>query len=202
MLIIISIIENEETILLENTVSKINYFSMTSYFIIPGLGNSDENHWQTHFENSGENFIRIDQKSWDEPNCEDWIQNIENAISGLEPLEVVLIAHSLGCTAVAQWAKRFSKTIKGALLVAPSDIENPVYTFPMTGFTPIPLEKLPFKSIVVASSNDIWVSQERAHFFANAWGSDYINIGEAGHINVAGGYGEWSFGLELLKQFD
>ncbi|MER0440128.1 alpha/beta fold hydrolase [Emticicia sp. W12TSBA100-4] len=175
---------------------------MTTYFIIPGLGNSDENHWQTHFENSGENFIRINQKSWDEPDCEDWIQNIEKAVSDYEPSNVVLIAHSMGCTAVAQWAKRFPKTIKGALLVAPSDIENPVYTFPMTGFTPIPLEKLPFKSIVVASSNDIWVSEERAKFFADAWGSEYLNIGEAGHINVAGGYGEWPAGLELLKSFD
>lgn len=177
------------------------YF-MTTYFIIPGLGNSDENHWQTHFENSGENFIRINQKSWDEPDCEDWIQNIEKAISAYEPSDVVLIAHSMGCTAVAQWAKRFPQTIKGALLVAPSDIENPVYTFSMTGFTPIPLEKLPFKSIMVASSNDVWVSEERAKFFADAWGSDFINIGEAGHINVAGGYGEWPAGLELLKSFD
>ncbi len=72
----------------------------------------------------------------------------------------------------------------------------------MTGFTPIPTKKLPFKSIVVASSNDIWVSQERAQSFADAWGSAFINIGEAGHINVAGGYGEWPFGLEVLKQFE
>jgi uncharacterized protein len=176
--------------------------SMTTYFIIPGLGNSDENHWQTHFENSGENFVRIMQKSWDEPDCEDWVLNIENAISGYEPSEVVLVAHSLGCTAVAQWAKRFPKAIKGALLVAPSDIENPVYTFPMTGFTPIPTEKLPFKSIVVLSTNDIWVSEERARYFAETWGSEFINIGEAGHINVSAGYGEWPFGLELLRKFD
>lgn len=103
---------------------------------------------------------------------------------------------------MAQWAKRFPKTIKGALLVAPSDIENPVYNFSMTGFTPIPLEKLPFKSITVASSNDVWVSEERAKFLADAWVSEFINIGEAGHINVAGGYGEWPVGLELLKRFD
>jgi len=173
---------------------------MTTYFIIPGLGNSDENHWQTHFENSGENFIRINQKSWDEPDGEDWIQNIEQAVLAHEPSSVVLIAHSLGCTAVAQWAKHFPKAIKGALLVAPSDIENPVYKFPMTGFTPIPLEKLPFKSIVVASSNDVWVSEDRAKFFADAWGSEYVNIGKAGHINVASGYGEWPSGLELLKK--
>lgn len=175
---------------------------MTTYFIIPGLGNSDENHWQTHFESSGENFIRINQKSWDEPDCKDWIQNIDNAISGYEASDVVLVAHSLGCTAVAQWAKRFPKAIKGALLVAPSDIDNPVYTFQMTGFTPIPLEKLLFKSIVVTSSNDVWVSEERARFFAEAWGSEFIEIGEAGHINVAGGYGEWPFALDLLKRFE
>lgn len=175
---------------------------MTTYFIIPGLGNSDENHWQTHFENSGGNFIRVNQKSWDEPDCEDWVQNIETAVSAFEPSDVVLIAHSLGCVAVAQWVKRFSKVIKGALLVAPSDIENPVYTFPMNGFTPIPTEKLPFKSIVVSSTNDIWVSEERARFFANAWGSEFISIGDAGHINVGSGFGDWPFGLELLKRFE
>lgn len=175
---------------------------MTTYFIIPGLGNSNENHWQTHFENSGENFVRINQKSWDEPDCEDWVLNIENAISDYEPSEVVLVAHSLGCVAVAQWAKRFPKAIKGALLVAPSDIENPVYTFSMTGFTPIPTERLSFKSIAVTSSNDIWVSEERARFFAEAWGSELINIGEAGHINVSAGYGEWPFGMELLSRFE
>lgn len=175
---------------------------MTNYFIIPGLGNSDDKHWQTHFEHSGDNFIRINQKDWDEPNCEDWITNIEKTVATYDPSTVVLIAHSMGCTAVAQWAKQYKKAIKGALLVAPSDIENPVYTFPMTGFTPIPLEKLPFKSIVVASSNDIWVSEERAKFFADAWGSEYLNIGEAGHINVAGGYGEWPAGMQLLKSFD
>lgn len=175
---------------------------MTNYFIIPGLGNSGEGHWQTHFENSGENFIRINQKSWDEPECEDWIHNIEATIADFEPSTVVLIAHSLGCTAVAQWAKRYNKAIKGALLVAPSDIENPVYTFPMMGFTPIPLDQLPFKTIVVASANDVWVSEERAKFFADAWGSEFINIGEAGHINVAGGYGEWPDGLRLLERFE
>lgn len=173
-----------------------------TYFIIPGLGNSDENHWQTHFENSGKNFIRINQKNRDEPDCEDWIANIEKAMVFLEPSTVVLIAHSMGCTAVAQWAKRYKKSIKGALLVAPSDIENPVYTFSMTGFSPIPIEKLPFKSIVVASSNDVWVSETRAKFFADTWGSEYLNIGEAGHINVAGGYGEWQAGLESLNSFD
>lgn len=117
-----------------------------------------------------------------------------------DPQQVVLIGHSLGCTAIAHWAKRFGKSIKGAMLVAPSDIENPVYTFPATGFSPIPLEKILFPTLVVASTDDPWVSMERAAFFASSWGSELVSIGPAGHINVASGHGAWEEGLELLKR--
>jgi predicted alpha/beta hydrolase family esterase len=54
----------------------------------------------------------------------------------------------------------------------------------------------------VASSNDYYVTTERARLFADSWGSELINIGDAGHINVASGFGEWKQGLELLKQLD
>ena len=175
---------------------------MTQYLIIPGLGNSGEDHWQTHFEKSGGNFQRIEQKEWDAPACLDWVENIQKAVSQFDSKDVVLVAHSLGCTAVVQWAKKYKTKIKGAFLVAPSDIENPVYTFQATGFTPIPLEKLPFPSLVVASTNDVWVSEKRARFFAENWGSNLINIGKAGHINADAGYGIWPEGLEKLKIFE
>lgn len=35
---------------------------MTNYFIIPGLGNSGDEHWQTFFEQTGNNFQRIVQQ--------------------------------------------------------------------------------------------------------------------------------------------
>ncbi len=92
--------------------------------------------------------------------------------------------------------------IKGALLVAPSDIENRVYTFPATGFAPIPLQTIPFKTMVVASNNDPWVSLERAQLFANAWGSRLMNIGAAGHINADSGFGPWDQGLQYLQEFE
>lgn len=172
---------------------------MTNYFIVPGLGNSGEAHWQTFFEKSGDNFQRIEQQEWDSPDCTDWIATIDKAISTFDPATVVLIGHSLGCTAIAYWAYEYKKIIKGAFLVAPSDIESPRYTFIATGFTPIPLNRLSFKSIVVASSNDPWVSLERAKYFAENWGSEFINIGDAGHINAEAGFGEWQEGLEILK---
>lgn len=173
---------------------------MNNYFIVPGLGNSGPEHWQTFFENSANNFQRIEQQEWDAPACSEWIANIDRAIEQYDPETVVLIGHSLGCTAIAQWAKKYGRKIKAALLVAPSDIENPVYTFPATGFSPIPLMPFNFKTIVVASSNDPWVSLERATYFASHWGSELVNIGDAGHINAASGHWQWQEGLSILKK--
>jgi uncharacterized protein len=175
---------------------------MTNYFIVPGLGNSGEEHWQTYFENSGDDFRRINQLEWDAPDCNDWVSTIEEQLKSFDLSTVVLIAHSLGCATIAHWAEKYNRKIKGALLAAPSDIEAPVYDFPATGFSPIPVSKINFKTIVVASANDPWVSLARAKYFAGNWGSDFVNIGNAGHINTAAGYGPWPQGLELLKQFD
>ncbi len=173
-------------------------FTMTTYYIIPGLGNSGEEHWQTYFERQGPNFIRIQQMEWDAPKCQDWIEAIEQALKGVDLREVVLVGHSLGCATIAHWAQQYHKVVKGAFLVAPSDLEAPLYTFPAEGFAPFPLQKLPFSSLVVASSNDPWVSLDRAKQFADAWGSNFLNIGEAGHINASAGFGDWPEGLELL----
>lgn len=173
---------------------------MTNYFIVPGLGNSGPEHWQTYFETLGDNFQRVNQQEWDAPACKDWIETIDKSISDYDLSTVVLIGHSLGCSAIAHWAAKYKRKIKGAMLVAPSDMEAPQYTFPTKGFNPMPAERIDFKTIVVASSNDVWVSLERAQYFANNWNSEFIAIGEAGHINVSSGFGEWKEGLEILKK--
>lgn len=175
---------------------------MTHYFTIPGLGNSGPDHWQTFFEKNNDNFQRINQQEWDAPNCSNWIETIDKALAPYDPSTVVLIGHSLGCSTIAHWAVKYKRKIKGALLVAPSDLEAPQYTFPATGFAPIPLAKIPFKTIVVASADDPWISLERAEYFASYWGSQFINIGNAGHINTASGHKEWKEGLAILKTLD
>ena len=172
---------------------------MTTYLIVPGLGNSGKDHWQTYFENSGSNFYRIEQQEWEKPSCEDWIETIDKKVSEFDLSSIVLIGHSLGCLTIAHWASKYKKQIKGALLVAPSDLEAPQYTFPATDFAPIPLEKINFPTIVVTSADDVWVSLERAAFFAESWGSELINIGNAGHINASSGHTRWDEGLEILK---
>ncbi len=173
---------------------------MTKYFIIPGLGNSGPDHWQTWFEQSGASFQRIWQSEWDAPVCSDWINRINQALAEEDLSQVVLIGHSLGVMTIVHWAVTYGKTIKGAFLVAPSDPEDPKYTFPAKGYAPVPLKKLPFPSIVVTSSNDHWVTLERAAYFAEQWGSELVNLGEAGHINAESGHGPWPQGLDLLQQ--
>lgn len=173
---------------------------MVNYLIIPGLGNSGPEHWQTYFENSADNFRRVNQLEWDAPACNDWVSTLDAAISEFDPSTVVLIAHSLGCATVAHWFSQSKRPVRGAMLVAPSDIETPAYTFPATGFAPIPLVRFNFRTIVVASVDDLWVSIERAQYFANHWGSEFINIGNAGHINAASGHTRWNEGLEILKR--
>jgi predicted alpha/beta hydrolase family esterase len=174
---------------------------MTHYYLVPGLGNSGPRHWQTYFEQSSASFTRIQQTDWDAPVCSNWVETVDHALQDADLSNTVLIGHSLGCSTIAHWAARYNKTVKGALLVAPSDVENPVYTFPVTGFAPVPLDKINFKTLVVASSDDQWVSLERAQFFAAHWGSELLNIGDAGHINADAGFGEWEEGLEMLKRF-
>jgi uncharacterized protein len=172
---------------------------MTHYLIVPGLGSSGPEHWQTYFETLGDNFHRIEQEEWDAPDCETWIATIDKKVAAFDAETVVLIGHSLGCTAIAHWATKYKKQVKGALLVAPSDFEAPQYTFPATGFAPIPRDKIGFKTILVTSADDIWVTLERAAFFAEHWGSAFINIGNAGHINAASGHYKWDEGLAILK---
>jgi predicted alpha/beta hydrolase family esterase len=173
---------------------------MINIFIIPGLGNSGPEHWQTWMEDQLPGAVRIQQKEWDAPACEDWISSINTALNDIDPSTVVLVGHSLGCVTIARWAEQSKSPIRGAMLVAPSDIESPVYEFPATGFTPIPLTPIPFPTIVVTSDDDHWVSLDRAKFFAAKWGRELVNIGHAGHINAAAGFGHWPEGIDILKK--
>ncbi len=169
--------------------------------IIPGLRNSNEEHWQTKFENSDpKNFIRINQKNWDEPNCNEWIEQIEKELNSYNKSELILIGHSIGCMAIVHWFNKFKLSIKGALLVAPSDSENPNYPSYITGFAPIPMFNLPFRSIVVASTNDHVTNIERSKLFAKNWGSELVILENIGHIEPKSGFGDWPLGKELIKK--
>jgi predicted alpha/beta hydrolase family esterase len=64
----------------------------------------------------------------------------------------------------------------------------------------MPLQKLPFRSVVVASTDDPFVTMERAELFAASWGSRLIKMSKAGHINTASGHGPWPEGEAWLEE--
>src|SRR3954447_24865425 len=177
--------------------------SATKTLVLPGLFNSGPDHWQSHWERMDATCRRVEQSDWNRPRCSEWVATLDGVVGALQE-PIVLVAHSSSCALVAHWSRSASPDhlarIRGALLVAPSDPEGPNYPAGPTGFAPMPLTSLPFRSIVVTSTDDEYVTLERAQAFAAAWGSELVTIGAVGHINSASGFGAWPAGYALLEQ--
>lgn len=166
---------------------------------MPGLYDSGPEHWQSYWERTRGDCVRVKQRDWETPARSDWVDTLDAAVARFRSPPVI-VAHSLGCCTVAHWARTTRRHARAALLVAPSDVEAPSYPPGTVGFVPMPLERLPFATIVVASTNDEYVSMERAAEFARAWGARLVDIGAAGHINSASGLGAWLDGQRLLEE--
>ena len=172
--------------------------------ILPGLGDSGPDHWQSHWERRDADCRRVIQDEWEAPACASWVARLAATLAAVER-PVVLAAHSAGCALVAHWVagaagSTATRNVIGALLVAPSDPAGPNYPKGPSGFDPVPHVRLPFASVVVASDRDPYVSAERAREYAANWGSRIVMMHDAGHINVASGHGAWPEGFELLSQ--
>lgn len=169
---------------------------------VPGLGNSGPGHWQSQWEQDLPDCERIDLGLWDDPHRNTWVNKINLAVHRSDR-PVVLVAHSLGCLAVAWWAE-FEKPadgkVLGALLVAPPDVEVRPIDRRLTRFAPFPHGELPFPSILVASRNDPYMGIGQARHLARTWGSNFVDAGETGHLNAESELGEWTFGKLLLNQ--
>lgn len=175
---------------------------MPRVLIIPGLHNSLGDHWQRRLHSEVPDSVWVEQDNWDEPTLAEWTANLVAALR--EAPDALLVGHSLGCALIAHVAGiRGSRGIAGALLVAPAEVHRNGPAGPLLeGFDPMPLARLPFPSTVVASRTDPYVRFGRAADFANAWGSEFVDLGDAGHINVASGYGAWPEALALLRRLD
>lgn len=175
--------------------------SATRTLILPGIGDSGDGHWQSIWQAARPDFVRVQQRDWDNAVCAEWVDNLEQTVSEGDE-NVVLVAHSLGCLLVAHWAVRTHRKIKGALLVAPPDPDAAAEIFrTMTsGFLPVPVQSFDFASVVVASSDDPYGDLDFSRSCAAAWGSCFVNVGAAGHINASSGLGSWCEGFALYRQ--
>lgn len=169
--------------------------------VVPGWQNSGPQHWQTLWEQQNPIFLRVQQRDWDTPHRAWWLERITEEVRQA-PAPIVFAAHSLGCLAIAHWVQQAGpelSKIKGALLVAPADVERTDTPTQLMDFKPVPRKLLPFPSIVVASNDDPYLAAERAREIARSWGSRFVDIGAAGHINGDSGLGDWPEGKRLLR---
>jgi uncharacterized protein len=161
--------------------------------IVPGLHNSDEQHWQSLWQARlpGSQRIRVDD--WDTPNLAAWRKGIVDVLETLKTPSV-LIAHSFGTLASASIAAEFPDKIAALFLVAPADPDK----FGIA--EQLPQDFLPVSAKVIASSDDPWMTETKAAYWSLLWGADYLRIKNVGHINSQSNLGVWSEGVHLLHQ--
>lgn len=176
--------------------------------IVPGLHGSGPAHWQTWIETRIAGAIRVEQADWDKPVLARWADAVRQRIDQARR-PVFIVAHSFGCLAAVSAAADRTERIAGALLVAPADPDHfrasglrsegdDVFTDAIAG--DLPAGYLGYPSILVASSDDPWLRLTRAAYWAERWGSHFLNLGNAGHINAESGFGPWHDGLKLFSK--
>ena len=168
---------------------------MVSIVIIPGWRDSPPGHWQSLWADQLPGAVRVQQDDWVAPSRQAWVASITQTILA-QQRPVVIAAHSLGCIATAHLPPEAAARIAGALLVAPADPERRSV---LNDFAPVPYQPLRFKSIVVASNTDPYCPVRTAGAYARAWGSEFVRLQDAGHINLEAGFGAWPLGLALLQ---
>jgi predicted alpha/beta hydrolase family esterase len=168
---------------------------MASIIIVPGWRDSGPGHWQSLWAEQLPGSVRVQQDDWITPSRSAWVRSIAQTILDQHG-PVVIAAHSLGCIATTHLPLEVSSRIQGALLVAPADPERRGV---LADFAPVPYQTLPYRSIIVASSNDPYCPVRTAGAYARAWGSEFVRLQNAGHINLEAGFGPWPLGLALLQ---
>ena len=171
---------------------------MTTVLLLPGLFGSGTGHWQRHWLEDIAGSRIVEQDDWDHARTEAWIEKAEQALEAAG--EAYIVAHSLGCILAAKLADRPSASrVKGALLVAPCDIPETEKFHPGSlAFGSMPTRPLTFPNLTVGSLDDKYMSLDRLSFFGKLWRSEVRNIGLAGHINVASGFGRWTGGYTIF----
>ena len=160
--------------------------------LVPGLHDSPAQHWQSRWQRLYPAFERVEQDDWDDPRLPAWSERVDQARACAQR-PMLIVAHSFGCLATLHSVARDAGNVAGLLLVAPADPEK-------FGVAPLlPQRKLDCPSIVVASSDDPWMSASRAALWATLWDSQFVDAGAVGHINAASGLGDWLFGQACLR---
>jgi predicted alpha/beta hydrolase family esterase len=175
--------------------------SEADILIVPGLRGGTPEHWYSRWGAKLSTARRIEQVDFARPILTDWTNRIvEEVNSAARP--VILVAHSLGALTLVHVAQRLAGKVSGAFLVAPPS-ERVIKTIPEIdpAFAPIPMFRLPFPAIVIASRDDFYAEFAESEAMVLSWGATLVDAGNSGHINDESGHGPWPEGLLRFAGF-
>jgi uncharacterized protein len=166
---------------------------MTKTLIVPGLDGSPAPHWQHWWAATDPLALMVELSEPARPVPAVWESELAGMI--LHHPDCVLVGHSLGAVLIARiMAKWPQLRVKAALLVAPAEVAG---RDRIGQFAPIAARPFGIPATVVASRNDPWMSFARTAHLSRAWGAELHDIGFAGHVNIASGFGPWPGGKRL-----
>jgi len=173
---------------------------MRPVLIVSGISNSGPTHWQSLWQAKYPDVTRVMQRDWDHPVCEEWIKVLDEAV-GQARVAPILVAHSLGCLAVAHWAAQSERPVLAALLVAVPDPRAPAFPSAARGFAPLPASLGEHRVTLVSSNDDPYATTAYTNERVAAWGAEHICLGERGHINTASGLDDWPDGWAIVDRW-
>ncbi|MBC8057056.1 MAG: alpha/beta hydrolase [Rhizobiales bacterium] len=152
--------------------------------VIPGLNDSGPAHWQSWLQSHfSRRAVRVEQENWVNADLARWSRRIGMTMARHPRARWVAVAHSFGSLALLHHLAQGGEGVYSALLVAPADPAK----FGVAD--QLPQARLAIPSTLIASETDPWMTFESASGWARAWGSQLINLGDAGHINTEAGFG-------------
>lgn len=166
---------------------------MVKTLLVPGLDGSNSPHWQQWWAATDNHALMVDLSDPSRPDPTRWESELASAI--LRHPGAVLVGHSLGAVLITRVLTAWPKlNVRAALLVAPAEAQGQPR---IQSFAPLHEAPLYIPTAVVASRNDPWMPFQRAINLAKLWQAGLIDLGFAGHINVASGFGPWPAGKQL-----
>jgi predicted alpha/beta hydrolase family esterase len=125
----------------------------------------------------------VTQRDWTRAEVDHWSDRVSDTVTRYPGTRWVAVTHSFGCLAVARHLARGGKGIEAALFVLPADPDK----FGVANL--LPASRLAVPSVLVGSDNDPWMRADQARAWARRWGSQFVHLGAAGHINTESGFG-------------
>ncbi|MFI6820268.1 RBBP9/YdeN family alpha/beta hydrolase [Micromonospora sp. NPDC050187] len=172
---------------------------MTRFLLVPGRGVPRPGHWQQRWAAGRPDHRWAHPPSGPPYRLDERVAALHAAVTA-DDEPAVLIAHSAGCLTTVVWAARHAGPVRAALLVAPPYV-GPDWLSEMDGTAVAARERrLPFRSVLVASRTDPHATWDQSRRYAERWGAELVDVGDAGHVDTGSGYGPWPEGERLVAR--